>query len=433
MGRKVKVKDLVTEEFLKIRDHLDQQAVERYAELYRDGSHKSLWVQQGTNRVIDGHHRLAACLLAGVEETWVEDKELDDRELLLCALKINLAHGVPLSRSERNRAIGRLYREFGYTQQQIAERVGLARSTVAEILGAFINVVGTDNFDKGIAADKRLSMQDSDLPSVARLLLQGVSQVEVAAQFDVAQNTISVRWNTFRDKIRDDYCSGMLKQEVAQRHRLDGGLVDAILSTYDPEPIGFSPATGSLWTGFKLDDRFGQRHPGNLPADLVRNLFYYFTRPGQMILDPTAGGGITLDVAADLVNRTVWAYDIDPKRSDISKWDLLSGKPPTPKDPDVIFMDLPYANMKEGEYSTHPNELGNMPSEQFLAALDKVFRYWQRGRIIFVMAQLKMDGKFVDLPLECAKRMEAAGWVIKDRLINQVNRPASENQVSVCV
>jgi hypothetical protein len=50
---------------------------------------------------------------------------------------------------------------------------------------------------------------------------------------------------------------------------------------------------------------------GKLPPQVVENLLWLFTEPGDIIVDPFAGGGTTIDVAKRM-GRRVWASDRKP-------------------------------------------------------------------------------------------------------------------------
>jgi len=84
------------------------------------------------------------------------------------------------------------------------------------------------------------------------------------------------------------------------------------------EDCGYQPDVYDIWTFNGLDKRYGQPHPGNIPAGILFNTLYYWTEQGDLIIDPMAGGGVTIDVCKAMRRRCV-AYDIDPKRQDIKK------------------------------------------------------------------------------------------------------------------
>lgn len=425
MGRKVLLASIAIDDRLIIRDRLDEDAVARYVQMYQAGQSKALVVHKGTLRLLDGHHRLEAAKRAGVTELWVEEREGDEADLLAEVYRANRNHGVPLSTAERDRLIRRLYFECGWTQARIAQLVGLTQQGVSHIL----SVRGTSSCN----ADRRQRLRDEDMPAVARLLLGGATHEEVAERFGVARSTVTARWNDFRDEIKAAYESGLLKKEVAARFSLTADEVDAILRQYDPEPLNFQPSPTSIWTGFTIDDRFGQRYPGNTPATLVKNVLYYHSRPGDVILDPFAGGGTVLDAARDMVGRKAYGFDLFPSRQDIRPWDILSGPPPVPEPPSVVFLDPPYAAMKSGEYPRHPSQLADMDVPRFLDAMERIFGYWQRGRLVLLMGCLRRDRQFLPLPHLCAQRLERQGWRIVDWLVNEVNRPSSENGVAISV
>lgn len=425
MGRRVPLGAIVTDDRLIIRDRLDEDAVSRYADMYQAGLSRALIVHKGTMRLLDGHHRLEAAKRAGLTEVWVEEREGDEADLLAEVYRANRNHGVPLSTTQRDHLIRRLYFECGWTQARIAQLVGLTQQGVSHIL----SVRGTSSCN----ADRRQRLRDEDMPAVARLLLGGATHEEVAEKFGVGRSTVTARWNDFRDQVKFAYESGSLKKEVAARFSLTVGEVDAILCQYDPEPVNFQPSPTSIWTGFTFDDRFGQRYPGNTPALLVKNALYFWSRPGDVILDVFAGGGTVLDAASDMVGRKAYGFDLFPSRPDIRPWDILAGPPPVPEPVDLVFCDPPYAGMKSGEYPRHPSQLADMDVPGFLDAMERVFGYWQRGRIILLMAHLRRNGQFVPLPYECAKRLERQGWRIVDWLVNEVNRPSSENGAAVSV
>jgi len=91
MGVRVDIKDLVVRKDLFIRFGLNEDAVQRYMDLYRGGKEKSINVQAGTNVVIDGFHRLEACKRLGLKKIFVEHVKAEDKDLRALAYKYNRA------------------------------------------------------------------------------------------------------------------------------------------------------------------------------------------------------------------------------------------------------------------------------------------------------------------------------------------------------
>lgn len=83
--------------------------------------------------LIAGERRLRAATNLGWKQIPAVVKELDDQQLLTLALVENLQR-FDLNPVEEAEGYERLIREFGYTQQSVAEIVGKDRSTVANVI-----------------------------------------------------------------------------------------------------------------------------------------------------------------------------------------------------------------------------------------------------------------------------------------------------------
>lgn len=103
--------------------------------------------------------------------------------------------------------------------------------------------------------------------------------------------------------------------------------------------------------------RQGDRgYVGATPSYIIWNLLRRYTEPGDLVLDPMAGSGTTLDVARELGRRGL-GYDVNPTREDIFRVDarklpLEDGKA------DFIFIDPPYST--HVEYSDDPRCIGKL-------------------------------------------------------------------------
>jgi len=115
-----------------------------------------------------------------------------------------------------------------------------------------------------------------------------------------------------------------------------------------------------------------QNYPGATPSYIVWNVIQRYTRPGDMVVDPMAGSGTTLDVARELGRRAL-GYDLNPTRPDIFRRDardlpLEDGKA------DFVFIDPPY--LDHLEYSGRPECLGEARPEtgEYHRAMEQVIR-----------------------------------------------------------
>ena len=151
------------------------------------------------------------------------------------------------------------------------------------------------------------------------------------------------------------FCGYPLPNVRAKKAKLSQSVVSesihrigkAWLETTD---ISEQPPVYNAWNYSACDKRFGQPHPGQIPGQAIVNLLLWLTKPFDIVIDPMAGGGTTIDVCRYLLRR-YYCFDIDPKRPDIKKWDIRHGYPRLPYKPDFIILDPPYWRLKRDEYS----------------------------------------------------------------------------------
>lgn len=126
------------------------------------------------------------------------------------------------------------------------------------------------------------------------------------------------------------------------------------------------------------------KYPGVTPAFIIYNLIKRYTEPGDLVLDPMAGSGTTLDVCKEEGRRCI-AYDIASIRPDIIQNDARN-LPLEDNSIDMIFIDSPYGdNIK---YNEHPDNIGNISAEteEFYEELEKVmkecYRVLKPGKVL---------------------------------------------------
>ncbi len=89
--------------------------------------------KQGGFALIAGERRWRAAQLAGLKEVPIFVRELSDKEAFEAALVENLQRE-ELNPIETAQAFSRLVEEYGYTQEELAKRVGKDRSTISNAL-----------------------------------------------------------------------------------------------------------------------------------------------------------------------------------------------------------------------------------------------------------------------------------------------------------
>ena len=103
------------------------------------------------------------------------------------------------------------------------------------------------------------------------------------------------------------------------------------------------------------------RFEGRTPAYVIWNLLQRYTRQGDLVVDPFAGGGTALDVARSL-GRAARGFDLAPARDDVERADARE-LPLERESVDFFFLDPPY--------STHVDYAqGGAPRAGDIGALD---------------------------------------------------------------
>ena len=150
------------------------------------------------------------------------------------------------------------------------------------------------------------------------------------------------------------------------------------------------------------------KYPGVTPAQLIWNMVWRYTEPGDLVVDPMCGSGTTIDVCRTEGRRAI-GYDISPARPDIIQNDARS-IPLEDNSVDLVFIDSPYGD--NVRYNDNSDNIGNISSEgeEFYDELEKVMRESHRilkeGRVLGWL----IGDQWVQ------KRFTPVGFKIYDRL-----------------
>lgn len=134
-----------------------------------------------------------------------------------------------------------------------------------------------------------------------------------------------------------------------------------------------------LYNVWKQQEKSNQvTHFGNSEARWLENLLYLYTEPFDIVVDPFAGGGSTIDVCRHR-GRRYWASDRKPiiaREHEIRQLDLVAdGLPALHKrwgDVRLVYLDPPYWKQAAGEYSDDPTDLANMSLDDFTTTLTRL-------------------------------------------------------------
>jgi len=132
--------------------------------------------------------------------------------------------------------------------------------------------------------------------------------------------------------------------------------------------------TTTLWDYPKQS--YGKKPKGNnkfqgvTPAFIIWNMIQRYTKPGDLVVDPMAGSGTTIDVCEE-EGRRVIGYDINPQHPKVIKNDSRK-IPLADNSVDMVFIDSPYGD--NVNYSNDPADIEKISAEdpRFYHELEKV-------------------------------------------------------------
>lgn len=144
------------------------------------------------------------------------------------------------------------------------------------------------------------------------------------------------------------------------------------------------PQVTTLWDYPSQDYGDGQQgiagYKGATPSYIIWNLLQRYTKEKDLVIDPCAGSGTTLDVARDL-NRKALGYDVHPTRKDIFRVDARKLPPELANKVDFVFIDPPYSTHLD--YGDDPRDIGKLDAangsyyqamEQVIAEIHRVLK-----------------------------------------------------------
>lgn len=264
--------------------------------------------------LVDGFHRLAAYRQEGRSQIPFVTVDVPRDRILVEAVRLNSKHGHSLSETEK-KALAERFRLEGKRQEEIAEILGVGQSTVAE----------WEQKVRGEAHKERNH-------EVKRLAEEGHTQAEIAEQTGLTQQGISKILVDTTNIGADNSCT-------------DDGLSKGIT----PDPLHVF----NVWNFPVPATEYGAAHRfGTVDPQVIEHLLHYFSRAGDLVVDPMAGNGVTIDVCRRF-NRRWKAYDIRPVHPDVTENDITKGLPEDAHGCDLMILDPPYFNnMVKDAYPT---------------------------------------------------------------------------------
>jgi ParB-like chromosome segregation protein Spo0J len=155
--REIPLDDLILDQNLNLRDRLDDFTVERYADSWERLPPITVYNVDDRLLVADGFHRHAAAVMLGKRTIRAEIIDGTFTDALDFVSSVNLFHGLPLTRSERRRAVEvKLKLHHDWSDRRMAEELAVSRELVAKIRRQLIESRAIPNLPGRVGADGKL-------------------------------------------------------------------------------------------------------------------------------------------------------------------------------------------------------------------------------------------------------------------------------------
>jgi hypothetical protein len=249
------------------------------------------------------------------------------------AVKLNSDHGYQLTQEDKRRCVIDMYTKYGMAVEDIAREVSVRDKTALEW-----------------TASIRKAEEDRLNETIFDAYMACWTQEEIAEATELTQQAVA------------------LKLPVLQE-TFPGSLL-VKLSHFEEE--GWKPPLYDIWNVECNNNEV--KHFGNTPVEFVDNLLYLYTEPFDIVIDPFAGGGSTIDVCQKRLRR-YWASDRKPiveRAHEIRQHDLVTDGITGPyqwSNVALVYPAPPYWKQAAGKYSTDETDLANMPLDKFTDTL----------------------------------------------------------------
>ncbi len=337
--------------------------------------------------LIDGYHRWTAHKTAKADTIRaVITETASEVELYALAIQRNSAHGLQMNDQDKRSSAVRLY----------AAATGLSKEQIAAVLSVSTRSVNNylSDVDKQLREERKQRIFD--------MWLACHTQEEIAEAIELPRQTLE----GLLPKLEDFPNSAKVHSQFADED--------------------FTAPLFNVWTFAKKTNEV--THFGNSEQRIVENLLYLYTEPFDIVVDPFAGGGSTIDVCRKRLRR-YWVSDrlpIPAREREIRTLDIAQELPPLNKrwsEVTLTYLDPPYWKQAEGQYSEDAEDLANMPLDQFtdtlIGVVNRIAEKQSRGVIALLIqpTQWRADGReFTDHIMHLVSGVKSKRLTLENRI-----------------
>ncbi len=214
--------------------------------------------------MIDGYHRWTAHKKVEAERIAVTvTSTASDAELLGLAIERNAGHGLQLSQKEKKALACRLYSAKVYDKGELSRLLKVSPRSLNDWL---------HDIDKSDREERNRRIFD--------MWLACHTGEEIGDLLGIHKDTVSAYTEECRNL-----------ENLPKSDKLDATHSDR----------DWKPPLYTVWTFGKKSNEVG--HFGNSEQRILDNLLYLYTEPFDIVLDPFAGGGSTIDVCKRRLRR----------------------------------------------------------------------------------------------------------------------------------
>ena len=382
----------------------DPILVQKYAENIEQIENSRNYISVSSDfTLLDGKHRYLAYLSKydskDIQKPVFVYPVKSETDKLATAVRLNSSHGKQLTQEDKRKNVLTFYSEHRLPITEIAKLVSVRKARALE-------------WTKSVREIEEQQLNDK----IFEMFLSCHTLSEISQSVEIPEQTVRDRIK----KLSTEKFLGTKKWELSKFGDFDED------KTLRPVYNFWRYSKNSNPSKF-----FGNCHPS-----IIDNLIYLYTEPFDIVIDPFAGSGTTIDVCR-IRSRRYWISDRKPipaREDEIRTLDIVQELPSLNKrwsEVALTFLDPPYWKQAEGEYSNDPEDLANMSLEDFnknlSAVINRIARKQSKGFIALLIqpTQWKSPDKgFTDHAFDMIRLADTK----RLRLINRISCPYSTQQ-----